>query len=273
MAIDFPGLLEDLEAESAVLETRLASLLPEQWKLLTPAEGWTIADQISHLAYFDEAATLSKVDSDRFDTEADELMATAIDFAATVAKRYRSRSGDEILAWFRAARHKFLIVFRLVEPSTRLPWYGRSMSAASTVTARLMETWAHGQDIADALDQTVEPSMRLRHIAHLGVHTFSFSFENRGLAVPAPRPYVTLEAPDGSEWNWGDPAAPFSVSGQALDFCRVVTQRRAVEETDLVCNGAPAERWLRIAQAFAGPPTFGPRPGWNGHEAPQGRAR
>jgi uncharacterized protein (TIGR03084 family) len=261
MAIDFPGLLEDLAAESAELDARLVGLTPEQWNLDTPAQGWTIADQVSHLAYFDDAATLSSADADRFRADADELMALGVDFASIIAARYRSRSGDELLAWFREARRNLLGMFGQADPSERLPWYGRSMSAASMVTARLMETWAHGQDIADALHQTVDPSMRLRHIAHLGVLTFGFSFESRGLAVPPFIPYVVLEAPDGSEWIWGDPATPFSVRGQALDFCRVVTQRRAVEDTDLVRIGAPAEQWLHVAQAFAGPPTLGPRSG------------
>jgi uncharacterized protein (TIGR03084 family) len=261
MSIDFPGLLGDLEAESAELDVRLAGLTPERWNLDTPAQGWTIADQVSHLAYFDDTATLSSADADRFRTDADELMAMDVDFASTIAARYRSCSGDELLAWFRQARRNLLVAFGQVDPSARLPWYGRSMSAASMATARLMETWAHGQDIADALQQTVVPSMRLRHIAHLGVLTFRFSFESRGLAVPSLSPYVALEAPDGSEWTWGDPATPFSVRGPALDFCRVVTQRRAVEDTELARIGAPAEHWLHVAQAFAGPPTLGPRPG------------
>jgi uncharacterized protein (TIGR03084 family) len=265
MAIDFPGLLKDLEAESTELDVTLGGLTQEGWTLDTPAQGWTVADQVSHLAYFDDAATLTSVDSDRFRIDADELMAVEVDFASIVAERYRSRSGDELLAWFREARRNLLATFGPVDPSARLPWYGRSMSAASMVTARLMETWAHGQDIADALHQTVDPSMRLRHIAHLGVLTFRFSFESRGLAVPSIPPYVALEAPDGSEWTWGDPTTPFSVSGQALDFCRVVTQRRSVEDTELVRIGAPAEHWLHIAQAFAGPPTLGPRPGYNSH--------
>ena len=265
MAIDYPGLLEDLEVESAVLDARLAGLTHVRWDLQTPAAEWTIADQVSHLAFFDDAATLSGVDPDRFRIEADGLIATGVDFASIAAERYRSRSGDELLAWFREARRKVLTVFGEIEPRTRLPWYGLPMSAASMITARLMETWAHGQDIADALHQTVEPSMRLRHIAHLGVQTFRFSFENRRLDPPVSVPYVALEAPDGSEWTWGDSAATSSVRGPAPDFCLVVTQRRAVEDTELVRIGEAAERWLRFAQAFAGPPTVGPRPGWHGN--------
>jgi uncharacterized protein (TIGR03084 family) len=266
MAIDFRGLLEDLGAETAVLDAMLAGLTRSRWQLDTPAENWTIADQVSHLAFFDDAATLSGVDPDRFRIESDELMATGVDFASTVAERYRSHSGNELLAWFRLARRKLLAVFGEIEPRTRLPWYGLPMSAASIITARLMETWAHGQDIADALHQTVEPSMRLRHIAHLGVQTFRFSFENRGLDAPLSVPYVALEAPDGSKWTWGDSAAPSSVRGLAPDFCLVVTQRRAVADTELVRIGEAAERWLHIAQAFAGPSTLGPRPRSHGRD-------
>ncbi len=58
------------------------------------------------------------------------------------------------------------------------------MSVASSVTARLMETWAHGQDVLDALRLRRRPTDRLRHIAHLGVRTFGWSFRVHGLAVP-----------------------------------------------------------------------------------------
>lgn len=47
------------------------------------------------------------------------------------------------------------------------------MSAVSSVTARLMETWAHGQDIADVLGVDRQPTARLRHIAHLRAQAFA----------------------------------------------------------------------------------------------------
>ena len=39
-----------------------------------------------------------------------------------------------------------------------------------------------------------------------------------------------------------------------VDFCYLVTQRRPQAELDVVADGPDAERWLGIAQAFAGPP-------------------
>ena len=50
------GLLADLAVETRVLDHLLRGLPPAQWGLPTPAEGWAIRDQVSHLAFFDEAA-------------------------------------------------------------------------------------------------------------------------------------------------------------------------------------------------------------------------
>ncbi len=124
-----------------------------------------------------------------------------------------------------------------------------------------METWAHGQDVYDAARVRRPATARLRHIAHIGAGTFGWSFVNRKLEVPAPVPHVALRAPDGSEWAWGEPSESHLVRGDALDFCLVVTQRRHVADTSLEVRGEPAQRWMAIAQCFAGPPADGPAPG------------
>jgi uncharacterized protein (TIGR03084 family) len=72
---------------------------------------------------------------------------------------------------------------------------------------------------------------------------------------------VLLDAPDGSTWTWGDADASERVTGPALDFCLVVTQRRHVDDTQLKVQGATAREWLLMAQCFAGPPADGPAPG------------
>jgi uncharacterized protein (TIGR03084 family) len=122
-----------------------------------------------------------------------------------------------------------------------------------------METWAHGQDVVDALGLHRPPTARLRHIAHLGVATRGFAFTNRGLGVPS-EPRVTLSTPAGEAWTWGPEAADEWVTGPALDFCLVVTQRRHLDDMALVVHGDGARRWMAIAQCFAGPPTDGPPP-------------
>jgi uncharacterized protein (TIGR03084 family) len=182
------------------------------------------------------------------------------DMADRMAWQLRGKTAAELLDWFRAARARLLDTFSHTDPATRAPWYGPSMSAASSATARLMETWAHGQDIADALGAGRVPTARLRHIAHLGVRTRAFAYANRGLAVPEQEVRVELTAPGGGTWAWGPEDAGSRVTGPALDFCLAVTQRRHLADTALVITGPAATDWMAIAQAFAGPPGPGRPP-------------
>ena len=66
-------------------------------------------------------------------------------------------------------------------PGRSCPWFGPPMSAASMATARLMETWAHGQDVADALGVDRQPTDRLRHVAHIGVRARDYAYHVNGL--------------------------------------------------------------------------------------------
>jgi uncharacterized protein (TIGR03084 family) len=132
------------------------------------------------------------------------------------------------------------------------------MSPASFATARLMEYWAHGQDVADALQVQRPPTSRLRHICHLGVRTRGFAYVNRGLAPPDVPVAVELTAPDGTTWSFGE--GEQRVTGPALDFCLLVTQRRHPDDLALVATGPVATQWLSVAQAFAGLPGTGRQP-------------
>jgi uncharacterized protein (TIGR03084 family) len=144
-----------------------------------------------------------------------------------------------------------MAAFGKVDPIAKLPWYGPPMSPASFATARLMEYWAHGQDIADALGVERTPTDRLRHICHLGYRTRGFAYLNRGMASPSDDVRLELTAPDGTPWTYG--AGDATVSGSALDFCLLVTQRRHRDDLDLKATRS-ADEWLSIAQCFAGPP-------------------
>jgi len=260
MAVSMAVLVADLAAESADLTRLLVPLAPGDWERPTPAAGWAIRDQVSHLAFFDEAATLTATDPGRFHREAEQLMASGADFTEVVAREFRRLPPDELLEWLGAAREGYLRTFAGLDPSTRLPWYGPPMSAASSVTARLMETWAHGQDVADALGAARPATARLRHIAHLGVVTMAFSFALHGQPAPTAPVRVELAGPDGASWSWGPPDAANRVRGEALDFCLLVTQRRHLLDTGLAVTGPAATAWLDLAQAFAGPPGPGRPP-------------
>lgn len=255
MSLDYPGLLAELQEESDRLIDLLRRLMPDQWRLTTPAPGWTIHDQITHLAFFDDTARMAMTEPARFRHDADELMAGGMDFPDRIAEQHRGDSPGEVLDWFMRARSDLLAAFGQDEPKRRLPWFGPEMSVASSATARLMETWAHGQDIYDALSLEHPPSAGLRSIAHLGVATFAFSHKLNGMDVPEEQVRVTLESPQSETWTWGPADAVNSVDGKAVDFVLAVTQRRHWSQTTLAVKGPLAVGWLDIAQAFAGAAT------------------
>jgi uncharacterized protein (TIGR03084 family) len=275
MPADLSSLTADLVAETRWLDEVLGALAPAQWRLPTPAPGWTIADQVSHLAYFDEATLLSIRDPDLFRLDAEALAGRGSDFPDQIAAEYRHLGPAELLRWFRAARLALLDGYASAAPDARLPWYGLDMGLASSVTARLMETWAHGQDIADALGLQRPATSRLRHVAHLGVRSLPYSYAVNGLPQPDALIRVELAAPEGGQWSWGPEDAADRVTGTAVDFCLVVTQRRHRTDTGLVITGRTAGQWIAIAQAFAGEAGRG-RPPRNasrtGAAAPQGGA-
>ncbi|MEU7828826.1 TIGR03084 family metal-binding protein [Nonomuraea sp. NPDC049129] len=245
-------LLSDLRAETASLDGLLRPLEAGDWELGTPAEGWAVRDQVSHLAWFDEAARTAVTDPDVF-------RAAAAHFTSTddLAAEFRGLAPDELLEWFRTARARSIKAFTGLSARDRLPWYGPDMSAASFVTARLMETWAHGQDVADALGVTREPTPRLRHVAMIGFRAMPYGFAVRNLPLPARPVRVELTMPDGTPWAAGPEEAADTVRGPMLDFCLLVTQRVHRDDTDLEITGETARAWMEIAQAFAGPPGKG----------------
>ncbi|MEV4106207.1 TIGR03084 family metal-binding protein [Nonomuraea sp. NPDC049695] len=248
-------LLDDLRAETASFEALLQPLRDADWERPTPAEGWAIRDQVSHLAWFDDAAALAATDPGAYE-------ASLKDFRSVddVALESRGISPGELREWFRAARSRSLEVFATLDARERVPWFGPAMSAASFVTARLMETWAHGQDVADALGVTREPTARLRHVAMMGFRARPYSFAVRGRPVPADPVRAELTMPDGNRWTAGPDDADSTVRGPILDFCLAVTQRVHLSDTALELTGEPARAWMEIAQAFAGPPGKGREP-------------
>lgn len=261
MPADRAALAAALAAETAALEELVADLDAPGWATPTPASGWSVHDQISHLAYFDEAAARAARDPHRFRAERDAAISDVEDFTGSIAARHRDLAPAALRAWFRAARADMLDALLSADESARLPWYGPDMAVASMLTARIMETWAHGQDIADALGAPHDVTSALEHVAFLGVRTLPNSFSSHGLAVPAAEVRVEVAAPGGGTWEWGAPGATDRVEGDAVEFCLVVTQRRNLADTALRVAGPAATAWMRIAQAFAGPAGAGRRPG------------
>ncbi|MEV0317022.1 TIGR03084 family metal-binding protein [Streptomyces sp. NPDC050658] len=245
--------LDDLRSESEELDRLVGELAEERWALPTPAARWTVAHQIAHLAWTDRAALLAVTDPDAFGKLVEEALAAPDSFVDDGAEEGAALPPGELLARWRAGRDGLLDALRAAPRGTRFPWYGPPMSATSMATARLMETWAHGQDVADALGVVRVPTDRLRHVAHIGVRARDFAFGVHGLPAPAEPFRVELLLPSGALWAQGPEDASQRVTGPALDFCLLVTQRAHRDDLSVRAQGADAERWLGIAQAFAGP--------------------
>ena len=252
---DIEALGRDALAEHDDLRAILTGIPEEDWERPTPAAGWTVRDQLSHLAYFDGAALLSMVDPDAFRAALAEAMGDIEKFVAATLSFGQGIPGAELLDRFTEERRSLVEAARAMPDGARIPWYGPDMSVASSITARIMETWAHGQDVADALGATRPLTGRLRHVCDIGIRARPFAYRSRRLEPPDTPLRVELVAPDGSRWDWGPPDAADRVTGPALDFALVVTQRRLLADTALVAEGEGARTWIAFAQAFAGNPT------------------
>jgi len=250
-------MVADLRAESDDLDALVAPLAAERWAEPTPAPGWTIAHQIGHLLWTDRVALLSVTDEAGFADALAKAMANPTGFVEAAAEELAATPPDELLAEWRRTRGRLHDELLTVPDGRKLPWFGPPMSAPSMATARLMETWAHGLDVADALGVQRHATERLRSIAHLGVRTRDYAFSVHNLAPPAEPFLVELRGPGGDTWSWGPLDAAQRVTGSAEDFCFLVTQRRALRTLDITAVGEDAQRWLAIAQAFAGPPGGG----------------
>ncbi len=250
-----PGpMVADLRAESDDLDALVAPLPARRWSDPTPAPGWTIAHQIGHLLWTDRVALTAVTDEAGFAELLKAAQADPTGFVDAGADELATLAPAELLTQWRATRGRLHEALLAVPDGHKLPWFGPPMSPASMATARLMETWAHGLDVADALGVKRLATERLRSIAHLGVRTRDYAFIVNNLAPPTEPFRVELRGPGGDTWTWGPPDAAQRVTGSAEDFCFLVTQRRPAAALDVTAEGADAQRWLPIAQAFAGPP-------------------
>ncbi|MGW8504304.1 TIGR03084 family metal-binding protein [Streptomyces sp. CLCI03] len=252
----------DLREEGRELDSLVGELTDRDWGRATPAPGWTIAHQIAHLHWTDRASLLALTDATGFGRMVEVALKSPDTFVDEGAREYVDLPPAELLARWRTTRAALDEALAAASPDTRFPWYGPPMKAASMASARMMETWAHGQDVADALGVLRTPTARLRHVARIGVRARDYAYAVHGLPAPAEEFRVELTAPDGARvWAYGPPDAPQRITGPALDFCLLVTQRAHRADLALTATGPDADRWLDIAQAFAGPAGAGREPG------------
>jgi uncharacterized protein (TIGR03084 family) len=254
----------DLLAEAGELHGFLRTLDEADWSRETGFMGWTPWDVVAHLHFFDLVSLRSLAGRDAFIERRDELigrMAKGETSRQIARGELGTLSPGELLACWHTTCRDLAMQLGASDPGRRLPWFGPDMGVRMFTTARLMETWAHGQEIYDLKRVERVPTDRLRHICVIGVRTFDWTFVNRRLEVPGPPPRVRLTAPSGAIWEWNEKSESGLIEGDAVDFCQVVTQVRNVADTALRVTGEVATRWMSIAQCFAGGPVDPPRPG------------
>jgi uncharacterized protein (TIGR03084 family) len=258
MADDWQRLVEDLHAESKVVQAVLESIDGATWDNPSPAEGWLLRDCVVHLSETDDTATRNVEDRDKPPPAPTGRRGRRPDGVLTTAMASgRRREPADLLRWYRDANDHLVAALRGLTGDERLRWAGRPMSARSFTTARLMEHWSHGLDIHDAAGIAPVDTDRLEHIARLGWMTRDYAYTTHAMTPPETTLRVELTAPDGATWAFGPKDAPDRVAGPAGDFCRLVTQRIHPDDTALIATGPHAAEFLAIAQAFAGPPGAG----------------
>ncbi len=255
---------KDFREESEALHALIADLDAADFDRATQFKGWTVNDVIGHLHFWNVAADRSLTDEAAFDEMLAPVMARLGGGGLREAENawLGGLRGPALREAWRAHVLDMAARWERADPKARVRWAGPSMSVRSSISARIMETWAHGQEIHDLLGVVRVDADRIRNVVVLGVNAYGWSFKVRGEEPPQPMPRLRLTAPSGAVWEFGE--GPDLIEGSATGFCQVVTQTRNVADTDLVVTGPTATRWMETAQCFAGPPETPPAPGARG---------
>ena len=255
---------DDFLEESKTILALLASRDDSCFDTVTQFKGWTINDVIQHLHYFNILAAYSILDETELARSLEEIRlrrAEGQSLRDIADHDLDGLHGQALLRSWQVTYSELAALYKSLDPKTRLKWAGPDMSALSSLSARLMETWAHGLEIFDVLGQERQETDRIYSIVVMGNNTFGWTFKNRGETVPPERPRLDLRAPSGQIWSFNEENEAQKIAGDAVEFCYVVTQARNVADTGLTITGDIAARWMSLAQCFAGPPVAPPPPG------------
>ncbi len=252
---------EDFRQETRSLHSLIASLPAETYSEPTQFKGWTIVDVIRHLHFWNRMAHCQLSDPDQLVEHLGQMKARGITMRAYEAEKLGHLGPAELVAEWASFAEDTADLFATADPKARLKWAGPDMSARSSITARLMETWAHGQEVYDHAGKVRKNEDRVRNIVTLGVNTYGWTYATRGQKPPGSMPYLVLTAPSGEVWTQGEPSETERIEGLAEEFCQVVTQTRNIVDTKLKVLGAVASDWMSKAQCFAGAPNPPPAPG------------
>ena len=254
---------QDFEEQNQDLFVLVKSLSDADFERETLFKSWTLNRLFGHLHMWNWAADQSLKGGDVFGEFATDFMAELKtgSMATYEAKWLKGLKGRALLeTWWDYSR-TLVDNYAAADPKSRVKWMGPDMSVRSSVTARIMETWSHGQAVFDLMGVERQDRDSIKNIAVLGINTFGWTYINRKLSVPDQRPSVHLVAPSGENWDWPNPESDNAIKGSATEFCQVVSQTRNIADTSLDVKGAVAEEWMASAQCFAGPVETPPAPG------------
>lgn len=252
---------EDFRAESQALYSLLSSKSDAELAEPTLFKGWTTNDVLQHLYYWNQMASLQITNPEELQARLVSVMRHPKGMRGAEADHFGGLKGRMLSGAWIADAMSTADHFAGADPKARLKWAGPDMSARSSITARLMETWAHGQEIYDHFGVVRANEDRIRNIVVLGVNTYGWTYKTRGTAPPGEMPHLILTAPSGAIWTYGEESETSRIEGLAEEFCQVVTQTRNIADTGLKLTGNVAEDWMSKAQCFAGPPETPPAPG------------
>ena len=250
--------------ESDALYKLLINADKNSFKLKTQFKSWTINDVLYHLHVWNIAALLSLKNENEFKEFMQNFMEAVK--SGNSAREYEkilsdNAEGLDLLNLWRETYEKISNEFAKSDPKKRVKWAGPDMSVRSSITARHMETWAHGQEIFDQLGFERIDTDRIKNIVVIGVNTFGWTYINRNLSIPEKMPKLSLLSPSNELWEWNEDNEEDMISGSATEFSQVVTQVRNINDTSLKVSGKIANEWMSIAQCFAGPPENPPEKG------------
>jgi uncharacterized protein (TIGR03084 family) len=244
------ALLDDLAAEQRSLLDLLRDLDDDDWLRPTPARGWDVRDTVSHLADTDEMAIATATGAPGSLNARADVSASGEDVTFRGVLRGRRRAGRDVCAWFEASTAALHEMFLTIDPNERVPW-GIGMRPPSLVSARLMETWAHGLDVHAAVGVESVDTDRLAHVAWLATRALPYAYTVAGHEPPGDPIRVELNLPSGAAWSTGPIDAANRITGSAGEYCRVFVHRlSAPDASTLRAEGDAAADALRVARAY-----------------------
>jgi uncharacterized protein (TIGR03084 family) len=240
-----------LEAEQRDLHRLLEALAADDWARPTPAAGWDVRDQVSHLAHTEEVALDTLTGGPRNLAAEVERCGGGDAFTEWGCDQGRGKTPHAVLDWWWQASGRMRAGLRQADTAARVRW-GLGMSWRSFVTARLMEHWAHGLDVRAAVGAPAPDTDRLQHVAWIGVGALPYAFSVAGVEPPEGHTLrVELVGPAGQRWAYGPPDATDLISGPAGQWCRVAVQRLPrADAHELKGEGPLAKLALDNARAF-----------------------